>query len=47
MPLPAFRAGQGFDPEAINTIQYKKTAYSKGHTLDAPPANSSAAEKIK
>ena len=27
--------------------QYKKTAYSKGQTLDAPPANSSAAEKVK
>src|SRR4029078_3011238 len=27
--------------------QYKKTAYSKGQPLDAPPANSSAAEKIQ
>jgi len=27
--------------------QYKKTAYRKGQTLDAPPANSSDAEKIK
>jgi hypothetical protein len=26
--------------------QYKKTAYSKGQSLDAPPANSSAAEKV-
>ena len=27
--------------------QYKKTAYRKGEALDAPPANSSDAEKIK
>lgn len=27
--------------------QYKKTAHSKAQALDAPPANSSAAEKVK
>jgi hypothetical protein len=27
--------------------QYKKTAYGKGQTLDALPANSSGAEKVK
>jgi len=27
--------------------QYKKTAYRKGQALDAPPANSSDAERAK
>ena len=27
--------------------QYKKTAYRKGQALDAPPANSSEAERVK
>jgi hypothetical protein len=27
--------------------QYKKTAYRKGQALDAPPANSSGAERVK
>jgi hypothetical protein len=27
--------------------QYKKTAYRTGQALDAPPANSSGAERVK